>query len=764
VFSHRKTVIVILLLLTFGLILHAKAETRNNPPDGDMLSELKTSPLLSDMMEALSNRQVHPFEAGETKDQFDLTGFELAAETKQAELWLNKEWNTVRIRNKNTGYIWGALPLEEAEGLNKTWNNYGNSIAAIECFDETGTEGRYSLTSDAITSYTARGNGFLCHADFKEIGISFNITVTLDNNRLTFRVEEESISEGNGGSAYRLKSLTFMPYLGSVYSDSTEGYLFIPDGPGALVRFQKPAQYTATFAGRVYGKDLGIEALAQPSDLQAYRPNDYAVDEPQVIMPVYAVVHGVNQNGLFAVIENGAEYATILAAPALQNNPYNWEAARFEFRQKYNKNINRKKGAGAVVPQEHKNELSPELSVYITDGQEAHYDGMAGLYRSLLYEKGVLKKQSGDSDSYPMKVELLGAGLRDEFIGKSLRVFTDAKGASRIADRLAGLDISDLSFIYKCYTKNNEAGKALLDRLGGKGEIQALVDKVTGNGGRFYFYLNPVSANEDQINKRTEAANNLSNMVIELSRNNRSVLYPNTYFYRLDEVGERIADAAALRKFDKLSGFALDELSYRLYGDFTSGKETTRAQNLETSVELVKQAANGQKIPLYQPNQYLWSYASEFYNIPLSGGQFLYETDTVPFLQIVLSGSLQSYGIPLNVGTYSTERILRHIEYGVAPSFTVTECDSMLLYRTTQEDYISTNYGDWEAYIKEAYDMISSALTRVRGHAITEHKALEDGFIRVSYDNGINIYVNYTAVEQSDGAITVEPGWFRVVP
>lgn len=762
-FSSRKKYLMAMLILLLGAsALYIKsADTKADNLAASPIIE--ATPLVSTMMEAKSNRQVHPFADEAVKNQFDLVDFQKVVETDQVELWLNQDWNTLRIRNKNTGYIWGGVPLTEAEGLNKTWNNFGNSIVAIECFDEAGTEGRYGLTENAITKYIMDKAGFQCQVEYMELGISFTVSVALANNKLSLHIDEASIIEGKDNSLFKLKSITFLPYLGASYSDEIDGYMLIPDGSGALIRFQQPAQYASTYAARVYGKDLGIETLASPSDLQAYRPNDYVIEEPQVLMPIYGIVHGVKQNGIFAVIEGGAEYASITATPAILNNPYNRVSARFELRQKYNQNINRKKGAGAVVPQNHRNELSPQLSLFITDGEQAHYDGMAGLYRSMLLEKGILQKVKSSNAGVPMKLEILGAGLHEEFIGKSLRVFTDIEEFSYMADLINDMKISNVSYVYKSYTKNNEAGAGLLHQLGSKKELQSLIDQIASYNSRFYLYLNPVSANKDQIDMRTEAANNLSNMVIEISRYNRALMYDITYFYRFKEITERMNQAKAFMDMEQLSGFALDELTYRLYGDFTSGKEKTRTENLSTIIELVSSFSGNQRLPLYQPNLYLWSYASEFYNIPLSSGQFLYETDTVPFLQIVLSGSMPMYGASLNTGSYSQERLLRHIEYGVAPSFTLTHCNSLDLYKTTQEDHISTNYKDWEGYIEEAYSVISNALYRVYGHSIIEHTAIRDGFIRVTYDNGAKIYVNYTPTEQTDGGTIVQPGWFEVV-
>lgn len=124
---------------------------------------------------------------------------------------------------------------------------------------------------------------------------------------------------------YMLKSVTFMPFLGSSYGADIDGYMLIPDGTGALIRFLEPANYVSTYAARVYGPDAGVENYS-------YGGYAYIKEESQAFMPIYGIVHGAGQNGFLAVVESGAEYASIVATPALTNNPYNWAAARFEYR------------------------------------------------------------------------------------------------------------------------------------------------------------------------------------------------------------------------------------------------------------------------------------------------------------------------------------------------------------------------------------------------------------------------------------------------
>ena len=59
------------------------------------------------------------------------------------------------------------------------------------------------------------------------------------------------------------------------------------------------------------------------------------------------------------------------------------------------------------------------------------------------------------------------------------------------------------------------------------------------------FTSNPLTANEDQITQRTEAANNLSSMVIKWlnSLNAYGAMYDTTYVYRLSRA-ERAVDSA----------------------------------------------------------------------------------------------------------------------------------------------------------------------------------------------------------------------------
>lgn len=715
--------------------------------------KLSATPLTNGFLEANSNRQIHPFSEAEVVSQFTTEGFQKVGETEKLAIWLNRTEAALRILNKDTGYIWGALPVEEAEGLNSTWRCYGNGLVSIECFNAEGVESRVSIGKNGTAEYEIQKNGLLCSVSFEEQGIAFQVKVTWEDSKVSMELVEGSLVEGQNESPFTLKSMTFMPFLGSSYSDSIDGYILIPDGSGALIRYRQPANYSSTYAERIYGEDYGIASLASTAD-------SYVRPEAQILMPVYGMVHGAYQNGFLAVVESGAKYASILATPAQTNNPYNWAAARFEFRQKYVKNINRKEGAGANVPQEVPNVVTPRISFYFTEDAQANYDGMAVMYREMLIEQGVLTPLDLEEASVPLQLEVLGADRKDNFLWDTTAVFTTTEQAEDIRNSLADAGITNLDMVYMCYTQNNESGKKYLLSVGKEKDFDQLQQQLEDSGGSLCFYVDPITANEDQITLRTEAANNLSKMEIKWFDRAASITASYTYLYRLTEAEARMEDVMD-RSYDGV--LALAGITGMLYGDFTSGREVTRAECYEKITGMVAAVASDKKVAMYQPNQYLWQYCDKAFNMPATNSQIMYESDSVPFVQIVLSGCVEMYGNSINTSSYSAERLLRQVEYGMAPAFTVTGCESVELYNTNQEHYFSTCYWDWELQILEAHSVVSAALSDVWGHSIVTHECIQTGIIRVEYDNGVQIYLNYTDAPVTIDGVTVESGWFTVI-
>ncbi|MDR0929547.1 MAG: DUF5696 domain-containing protein, partial [Oscillospiraceae bacterium] len=513
------------------------------------------------------------------------------------------------------------------------------------------------------------------------------------------------------------------------------------------MRFQKSGKYIAGYDKRVYGGDLSVSTAQGVQSMNAARADDYAQPEAQVLLPVYGIAHGVGQNGLLCVIDGGAMYASIAATPAgMSNMKYNSIGARFEMRQKYNM-ASTQSGAGIATPQEEINHFSPALTVHVLSGAQADYDRMAVYYRSLL---NLPAAEQGEAS---LRLEVYGRDAKDSLLPGETISLTTLIEAQGIADDLMGAGVDNLTMVLSHYTKKSKAGEAL--SIGTMEELTALRDALAAGGGNLLLRLDPMTARDDQINLRMQAANGMNLSPIRITRENAQVMYRETYFFRPAQVQENIR-----RTMNRYAGFAfaVEQLPTRLYGDYTTGREGDRAQN----AALFQQYLNELPAPaLYTPNLPMLGNATQFFDTPLVSGQYLYETDTVPFLPIVLGGHMELYATSLNLGTFSRDRMLRMAEYGIRPSFVVTEAESVLLFETPLSDANSTCYRDWRDFILETWAYLRPVMEATGGRAILSHTLEAQGRVRVTFEGDVHLLVNYTdaAWHAPEGTVPPHDYW-----
>jgi hypothetical protein len=178
--------------------------------------------------------------------------------------------------------------------------------------------------------------------------------------------------------------------------------------------------------------------------------------------------------------------------------------------------------------------------------------------------------------------------------------------------------------------------------------------------------------------------------------------------------------------------------------DTTTSRATTRSMYEKAAKKVVE---SGSSISLNSPNMYMWEYCDDIFDIPMMNSQYLFETDSVPFLQILLKGHINYYAPYANQGFYTTACTLKSIEYGAYPSFLVMAEENGKLNKTPMVDYFSLNFEDWKGTISTVYPKVNDGLLAVEGAKITEHKVLQKGVVRVTYDNNTAIYINYNSAE-----------------
>ena len=113
---------------------------------------------------------------------------------------------------------------------------------------------------------------------------------------------------------------------------------------------------------------------------------------------------------------------------------------------------------------------------------------------------------------------------------------------------------------------------------------------------------------------------------------------------------------------------------------------------------------------------------------------------------MVIHGCIDYAGKAVNLSSSydETDVVLQMIEYGAAPHFTFSyDSSSELKYTGLNMDY-STTFSVWEDAAKSIYGKVNEALSYVSNAQIVKHEELADGIKKVTYSNGVTIYINTT--------------------
>lgn len=704
-----------------------------------------------------SNRYTHMDDANGASGLTDMTldGYTLVARSDSLELYVREKTASIRVVNRENGYIWGALRQDKPVDLNKTWASFGNSIVSIKYYDETGNVTQIGAGhADNTCEFEYTENGVICHAAFTTAQIYLSAKVELVDDHIRFSLDDSSIREEGD---FMLGQVYFAPFLGSTVGDEIDGYMFVPDGSGALIRFRKPTKYLAGYADRIYGSDLAIDNLFTVGDLNANRTNDFLKDTETITMPVYGISHGSNSNALFGCVESGAEYGSIFAEPAGIITDYNYAGAYFTYRQVYQQPTGRD-GTGIQVVQKKTNTVNPALSVYFLDGEDANYNGMARTYRQILLDNGVL---SGSTSNEPsMILDYLVADIKKGFLFSSTETLTQEEDILYAAAYLSEQGIDAVTFNLLGWQDGGLNGYKKLKvytktELGSLSDVLQLRNQLGSYGFDLALYLAPLSAKQTQVSAQKDIGITLSQSLIEIERDNESVYLPDTLYIKTESALSTLEKQIKVLREAGLDNLVVDEIAGTLYGEYLRDEEMTRTQVMELVAEKVSQLAGEEGLALFTPNAYLLGSASSYRDTPMSSSRYTFESDSIPFLQLVLSGEMTMYAPYANQSFYTDTDVLKCIEYNAYPSFILTGCGSSALEDTASEEFFSTAFDDWKDTAVSIYQRIDAVLCHVQGQQMLSHTAVQEGVARITYSGGGSIYVNYnTDAVQADG-ITV---------
>lgn len=670
-------------------------------------------------------------------------GFEKVAQNESLELYLNKETLGIQVRDTANDVIYSSF-ADRSEGMNDVWKGFMDSGVTLEYMTSDMKLTRLPFAgSGAQAKITPMGQGVSIEVTYPE-GFGVEIQVSLEGSRMTVRVMDDSIVEPKEGSY--IQNLYLFPFLGATYGAEIPGYLFLPDGCGALIRTDvKSLANSGAYSKRVYGQEMGV------GDFNVL--TERAAPSAQIYMPVYGVIPEEGKYGIAAIIEDGDAYAVIEACVKGAELPVNYITSKFVYRETYTRSLNQN-GDTMVTNQSQRNHMDIVEHYEFLANEEADYVGIAMAYQEYLVETGVLKENTVEKSEIPLLLEVLLSEQQPRMIGSKTIEMTTKDQAEEIVGILTEEGVRDMDVILYGYSPDGASASSptrasFEKKVGSQSDWKAFAEKWKERGVELGYYTDFATANESVpgFKKRRDVAQNASERLLESFR------YEPFYF---------LSPAYARDKFeaeskDYLKGgaslLAMDSVGYHLYSNWNSHNPTFREESMEIYKNLTIEGLN---TAYYNANSYVWKNAAVLYDIPEDSSNYMLFTDTVPVMQMVLKGYVDYHSDKSNFHADRTKDTLRMIEYGEYPAWMVTYEDSINLIDTPSSWIYTSQFSIWKDQILAEYDLLSKALKPVRNAHMTDRKELKEGVVSVTYDNGITITVNYTDEAYQGSGVQVD--------
>jgi hypothetical protein len=542
---------------------------------------------------------------------------------------------------------------------------------------------------------------------------------------------------------------TEITLLGSFGAASTEedGYFVIPDGSGALVRFNNGKTLKNSYSQKVYG-----------SDVTAVPTKKAAVTE-QVYLPVYGIVK--EDNAMLVVASKGDSNAVLNASVSEQSNS-SYNLCNFTFVLRNTDTFYMSGNSTEELTVFESGDVNCddiELLYYPISKEDASYVDVAAKYREYLTEEaGVTVKT--EADSSPMYVDLYGGTEKETpILGIPVTMKTSITSYSQAKEILSELEDSGVDSLVVSYNNwTNDGIKSKVDTdadpsgtLGGKSDFKSLLNYVESNDIEFY----PTSENRDFYSGNgyysfTSTAVRVSgsySRIVSYDRaygipdgfkDNMSLLSPSYFSEVFSEVSSNYKSAG-------LSGISIGSLTTSLYGDYgKKGISRYSAMNLltESYSDINSNLSGG--ILADSANAYALPYVSHITEVPVCSSRFDMFDEDIPFYQLVMHGIIPYSTTAVNGSADSETLLMMAIATGSNLYFDMLYEDTSTLKDTDFDEYFYANYAHWIDTASAEYKLVSEILSGVSDCTIDDYTMSEDGnLVTAEYSNGTVIKVDF---------------------
>ena len=596
-----------------------------------------------------------------------------------------------------------------------------------------------------------------------ELPISFTIPVEyrLNGDSVDVSIPTSGIEEFGGGSIYRIQLLRYM----AAADMEEEGYMVVPNNSGSLINFNNGKTNVAQYSQYIYDLD----------PVAAYHTTIENLDS--VKLPLYGICR--ENSSVLATVEDGASIAQITAGVSGVYGEYNYVYPSFTLRTADNLSNFGDSATEVYVLETEMYDCNLTVKYTFLTEENKGYAGLANYYRNRLLAEGRLKDNDTSGD-IPFYYDIIGSVKETSHIlgVQYLHNFamTTFEEAESIFNEFAEAGITNQVMNYQGWMNggyyHDTADKVrVISKLGGKSGLEALNRTVAAKGGRFYgdVAFQNVSFVDDGFNYKAESSRYYgAGYVVSFGLVNPSTLtaasglgyYENMWDLLSPKYLPRYVEkfSARISKMD-VEGISLRDLGNYLHSDKRRTNVITREEAYDVVMgQWETLEATGKNLMAAAANDYTFGYVTDIINAPIMPNDFFIVDEDIPLYEMIIHGNINYSTELLNFYDQQdmTEVILHMIEYGAAPHYVFTWEESSKMKQTALNRYYATTFANWKDEAMDVYNQVNAALKEVSGATMINHEIIESDLRKVTYDNGVIIYVNYSSEDKTVDGITIK--------
>lgn len=688
--------------------------------------------------EELIEQEDRPIFIESTQEEID--GHVFFNENDQMEMYLKEENLSLILRDKNTGAIMYST-VSDPIGSNESWQNFMRSGIVLEYIVGTNLvmsrADMYSQNPEKDITKTT--DGFVAEIFYPDIEIGFDVNVTMTNQGVTVEIPKESIIEDN--DRYKVGSIYVYPFMGHTLLGERDGYMFIPDGSGALIHLDdKDGKFSQPYSRMVYGSNVGLD---DPFVLSLFN-NRNPFNEPEnILAPVFGMVHTDNEIGFLGIIEEGQYSARIEAYPNGAILPYNWITTKFIYRQVYSQPTSQDTGS-MVVRQRNLNDFDIKIHFNFVTEEEANYMGLATTYREYLLDNELI---TAKEDEFNLRIDLLGAEVEQGLLFKSDVPMTTFSQAYDILTDIQSKGASNILAIYKGWNNKGPYGGLPIrsfnpeSSLDDEKDLNELIDEMDAYGIDMFLYHDALRINMEELGTSRHRVMRKYN-----KRTYYEPIYGNVYreFNFLHPRSTVNIMEGMIGHYDsnQIENIMISGISNQLFSYSEGNREFDRITTKNYYEPLINEYNETFNLLLEQPFSYLWDQTEAIMDLPVSSSDYVFVDEDIPFIALVLNGIKPIYAEYTNFQANQEQFFLQLVEQGLNPSFLITHESPAELINTNSSYIYSSQYERYQEMIQEYYEELEAIHNLTVGAQIVDYQR-EGQITKVTYENGISIFVNY---------------------